>query len=156
MEKCKQIEEATFYVRESDLFVPVKLLEDTPAVLSLGKLCEEYGYSYEWVSGSRTTTSGLKWKKDSLSDTTVDTLTNEKLEDKCEGGDETTRRRHNNHTKGWRSDGSSSCLDGSSHGGSRQAHPTIQPCPACWGDEGWPNPLQYVPQFQKTRTCSAA
>ena len=44
-------EEATFYVKESDLFVPVKLLEDTPAVLSLGKLCEEYGYSYEWVSG---------------------------------------------------------------------------------------------------------
>ena len=33
-------EEAAVYVRESDLFVTVKLLEDTPAVLSLGKLCE--------------------------------------------------------------------------------------------------------------------
>ena len=36
-------EEATVYVRESDLFVTVMLLEDTPAVLSLGKLCEDHG-----------------------------------------------------------------------------------------------------------------
>ena len=34
-------EEATVYVRELDLFVRVMLLEYTPAVLSLGKLCEE-------------------------------------------------------------------------------------------------------------------
>ena len=34
-------EEATVYVRELDLFVTVMLLEDSPAVLSLGKLCEE-------------------------------------------------------------------------------------------------------------------
>ena len=33
-------EEATVYVRELDLFVTVRLLENTPAVLSLGKLCE--------------------------------------------------------------------------------------------------------------------
>ena len=33
-------EEATLYVRELDLFVTVVLLEDTPAVLSRGKLCE--------------------------------------------------------------------------------------------------------------------
>ena len=31
--------EATIYVRELDLFVTVMLLEETPAVLSLGKLC---------------------------------------------------------------------------------------------------------------------
>ena len=39
-------EEATVYVLELDLFVTVMLLENTPAVLSLGKLCEEFGYSY--------------------------------------------------------------------------------------------------------------
>ena len=31
------------------------LLENTPAVLSLGKLCEEFGYSYHWTSGQETT-----------------------------------------------------------------------------------------------------
>ena len=36
--------EATVYVRELDLFVTVMLLEDTPAVLSHGKLCEEFGF----------------------------------------------------------------------------------------------------------------
>ena len=44
-------EEATVYVKDLDIFLTVKLLEDTPAVLSLGKLCEEHGYSYEWISG---------------------------------------------------------------------------------------------------------
>ena len=38
-------EEATVYVRELDLFVTVKLLEETAAVLSLGKLCVDHGYS---------------------------------------------------------------------------------------------------------------
>ena len=37
-------EEATVYAKELDSFVTVKLLEDTPAVLSLGKLCEDHGY----------------------------------------------------------------------------------------------------------------
>ena len=46
-------EEATVYVKELDLFVTVKLLEDTPAVLSLGKLCDDHGYSYEWTSGQK-------------------------------------------------------------------------------------------------------
>ena len=46
-------EEATVYVRELDLFVPVMLLENTPAVLSHGKLCEEFGYSYHWTSGQK-------------------------------------------------------------------------------------------------------
>ena len=46
-------EEATADVRELDLFVTVMLLEDTPAVLSLGKLCEDHGYSYHWTSGQK-------------------------------------------------------------------------------------------------------
>ena len=46
-------DEATVYVKELDLFVTVKLLGDTPAVLSLGKLCEDHGYSYEWTSGQK-------------------------------------------------------------------------------------------------------
>ena len=31
----------------------MKLLEDPPAVLSLGKLCDENGYSYEWINGQK-------------------------------------------------------------------------------------------------------
>ena len=46
-------DEATMYVRELDLFVTVKVLEDTPAVLSLGKLCEDHGHSYDWTSGQK-------------------------------------------------------------------------------------------------------
>ena len=41
------------YVKNLDLVVTVKLLEDTLAVLSLGKLCEGHGYSYEWTSGQK-------------------------------------------------------------------------------------------------------
>ena len=44
-------EEATVDVKELDFFVTVVLLEDTTAVLSFGKLCEEFGYSYHWTSG---------------------------------------------------------------------------------------------------------
>ena len=33
-------EEAIAYVKELDIFLTMKVLEDTPAVLSLGKLCE--------------------------------------------------------------------------------------------------------------------
>ena len=46
-------EEATVYVKELDIFLTVKVLEDTPAVLSLGKLCDEHGYSYEWTNGQK-------------------------------------------------------------------------------------------------------
>ena len=46
-------EEATVYVKELDKFLTMKLLEDTPAVLSLGKLCDENGYSYEWINGQK-------------------------------------------------------------------------------------------------------
>ena len=31
----------------------MKVLEDTPAVLSLGKFCDENGYSYEWINGQK-------------------------------------------------------------------------------------------------------
>ena len=34
-------EKATVYVRELDIFLTMRLLEDTPAVLSLRKLCDE-------------------------------------------------------------------------------------------------------------------
>ena len=46
-------EEATVYVKELDLFVTVMLLEETPAVLSLGKLCEDHVYTYHWTSGQK-------------------------------------------------------------------------------------------------------
>ena len=36
-------EEATVHVKELDLFVKVMLLEETPAVFTLGKLCEDHG-----------------------------------------------------------------------------------------------------------------
>ena len=46
-------EEATVYVKELDIFSTMKVLENTPAVLSIGKLCDEHGYSYEWISGQK-------------------------------------------------------------------------------------------------------
>ena len=46
-------EEATVYVRELDIFWTMKLLKDTLAVLSLGKLCNEHGYSYECINGQK-------------------------------------------------------------------------------------------------------
>ena len=46
-------EEAIVYVKELDIFLTMKVLEDTPAVLSLGKLCDENGYSYEWINGQK-------------------------------------------------------------------------------------------------------
>ena len=46
-------EEATVYVKEMDKFLTMKVLENTPAVLSLGKLCDENGYSYEWINGQK-------------------------------------------------------------------------------------------------------
>ena len=46
-------EEATVYVKELDFFATMKVVENTPAVLSLGKLCDENGYSYEWINGQK-------------------------------------------------------------------------------------------------------
>ena len=46
-------QEAQAYVNDLNLFVTVQLLEETPAVLSLGKLCDDHGNSNEWVSGQK-------------------------------------------------------------------------------------------------------
>ena len=70
-------EEATLYVRQLDIFLTMrvlentpavlsqgnvreleklltmKVLENTPAVLSLGKVCDEHGCSYEWINGQK-------------------------------------------------------------------------------------------------------
>ena len=44
-------EGATVYVKELYIFLTMKVLEDTPAVFSPGKLCDEHGYSDEWING---------------------------------------------------------------------------------------------------------
>ena len=46
-------EEAIVYVKELDILLTKRALENTPAVLSLGKLCDENGYSYEWINGQK-------------------------------------------------------------------------------------------------------
>ena len=46
-------EEAQVDVHDLDLFVTVRIHDDTTAVLSLGKNCEEHGYTYEWASGQK-------------------------------------------------------------------------------------------------------
>ena len=49
--EVQTIEEAQVYVHDLHIFVTVQLLENTPAVLSLGKFCKEHGNTYEWPSG---------------------------------------------------------------------------------------------------------
>ena len=46
-------EEAQAFVHDPNLFVTVQLLEETPAVLSLGKLWEDHGHAHEWVSSQK-------------------------------------------------------------------------------------------------------
>ena len=46
-------EQATVYVKELGIFLTMKVLENTPTVLSLGKLCDENGYSYEWINSQK-------------------------------------------------------------------------------------------------------
>ena len=48
-----QTREATVYVEQLEVLVKVMFLEETPAVLSLGTLCEDHGYSYHWTSGQK-------------------------------------------------------------------------------------------------------
>ena len=50
-EEVQTNEEAQVYLHDLHLFVTVQLFEDTDDVLSLGKLCEEHGYTLEWASG---------------------------------------------------------------------------------------------------------
>ena len=52
-EEVQTNEEAQENVRDLNLFVTVQILEETPAVLSLGKLCEEHGYTCDWTSGQK-------------------------------------------------------------------------------------------------------
>ena len=56
-------DEAQVFVHDVNQFVTVQRLEDTPAVLSLGKLRKDHGYSYEWVSGQepRLTQNGKQY-----------------------------------------------------------------------------------------------
>ena len=49
--KVRTNKEATVYVKELDVFVTVMLLQETPAVPSLGKLCDDHGYTYHWKRG---------------------------------------------------------------------------------------------------------
>ena len=53
--EVQTLEEATVCVEDLDIFLTMKVFEDTPAVLSLGKLCDEHGNSYEWINGQKTT-----------------------------------------------------------------------------------------------------
>ena len=49
-------EEAIVYVKELDYVSwRWKSSRTRPPVLSLGKLCDENGYSYEWINGQKTT-----------------------------------------------------------------------------------------------------
>ena len=43
--------EARIYIHDLKLWVWAQLLEDSPAVLSLGLLCTQMGYSYYWKDG---------------------------------------------------------------------------------------------------------
>ena len=43
--------DAQVFVRDFDLFVTVRLFDETPAVPSLHKLCSEHGYPVEWNIG---------------------------------------------------------------------------------------------------------
>ena len=46
-------EEATVHVKELEIYMTMRVLQDTPAVLSPGKLCDEHGYSHEWITGQK-------------------------------------------------------------------------------------------------------
>ena len=46
-------EEATVYVKELDFFLSMKVIENTSAALSLGKLCDAKGYSHGWINGQK-------------------------------------------------------------------------------------------------------
>ena len=54
----------TAYVNDLDVVVTMMLLEDSPAVVSLGLLCEEMVYSFEWKTGE--VPSSDEWKRESL------------------------------------------------------------------------------------------
>ena len=53
MEKCRRMKKLQCMWKSCMLFLSLKVLENTPAVLSLGKRSDENGYSYEWINGKR-------------------------------------------------------------------------------------------------------
>ena len=59
--------EATVHFKDLDMFVTVQLLEDSPAVLSSGRLCVENGYTYEWKPGESSYQESKNGKKDEVS-----------------------------------------------------------------------------------------
>ena len=46
-------EEAIVYVKGLEKFLTMKVFDNTPAVLSLGKLCEKKRVSHEWINGQK-------------------------------------------------------------------------------------------------------
>ena len=46
-------EEGAVHVRDVDIFNFVKLVKDSPIVLSLGMLCEEMGFTFSWEAGEQ-------------------------------------------------------------------------------------------------------
>ena len=52
MEKCRRMKRPQF-VKELDIFLTMKVLGHTLALLWLGKLCDEHGHSYEWINGQK-------------------------------------------------------------------------------------------------------
>ena len=52
MEKCRRMKRPQC-MSKNWIYPDNKVLEDTAAVLSLGKLCDENGYSYEWINGQK-------------------------------------------------------------------------------------------------------
>ena len=53
-------EEAIVYVKELDIFLTMIVLENTSAVLFLGKLCEDHGYSYAWAKNHISLKTGIR------------------------------------------------------------------------------------------------
>ena len=39
--------------KKFDIFLNLKVLDNTPSVLSLGKFFDENGFSYEWINGQK-------------------------------------------------------------------------------------------------------
>ena len=48
-------EDAQVFVHDFDLFVKVRLLDETPAILLLDLFCSKHGYSFEWKIGWNST-----------------------------------------------------------------------------------------------------
>ena len=59
--------EATVHFEDLDMFVTVQMLEDSPAVLSLGRLCVDNGHTYEWKPGESSHQESKVVKKDEVS-----------------------------------------------------------------------------------------